>query len=565
MSHSPAWWSGFRPYFLLALATIFCLAPFWGKAFHMDDTLFLYAARQITQHPFDPYRFEVNWYRTPQPMWMQTMNPPLDSYAIAVAGKLVGWSERALHLAFLLPALVVVLGTYRLARRFTSSSLVAAGATLLTPVLLVSATSVMCDVPMLALWMLALILWIEGMDRDEPFLLTAAGVLIGLCALTKYFGIALVPLLLVYSLLRRRRVENWAWCLLIPAAMLSAYQQWTWSLDYGRKFGNAVRFALTYRRSLNASLLAEGLVDLSFLGGCVLPGLLFAPLLWSRKWIFAGAAFSAGAGLLIGAGWLNLGASVASHDYRLHGVLVGVEAAFFIAGGLSILGLAIADLWKRRDADSVLLAAWVLGTFFFAGFLNWTNNGRSILPLVPAVGILLARRVERLWSGPGKRRVQVVAFLALSAALSLWVAAGDAGLANSDRDAARLIQKKTLGQAGAVWFEGHWGFQYYMESFGAHAVDTDSPELQAGDSLAIPAQNSRWFQIRPRFVAEGDIIQINMPFGVSTMQSELGAGFYSADNGPLPFVIGPIPAQRYDWLRLWRFPKDGPRALFIDH
>jgi 4-amino-4-deoxy-L-arabinose transferase-like glycosyltransferase len=568
MSHSSEWWSSFRPY-LLAIATIFCLVPFSGKAFHLDDTLFLYSARQITQHPLDPYGFEVNWYRTPQPMWMQTMNPPLAAYAIAAASTLVGWSERPLYLLFLLPALVVVLGTYHLARRLTSSPMVAAAATLLTPVLLVSATSLMCDTPMLALWMVALILWIEGMDRDEPLLLTAAALLIGFCALTKYFGIALVGLLLVYSWVRRRRLGEWAWYLLIPILILAAYQEWTRSLNYGHMFGSALRFARSYRRDTHASLLADGLVDLSFLGGCVLPGLLFAPFLWSRKRILMGAAFSGLAGLLIGRGWVNLGESVVLRDYHEHGVLVGIEAAFFIGGGLSILGLAVADLWKSRDADSVLLAAWVLGTFFFAGFLNWTNNGRSILPLVPAAGILLARRVERLWAASSRRRVQLAMLLALSGAMSLWVAVGDASVANSAREAANVIHDKTQdqvhgkiqNQAGTVWFEGHWGFQYYMESFGARAVDIDSPELQSGDSLAIPAENSRFFHVRPRFVAEDDVIQIATPYGVSTMQPEMGAGFYSSDNGPLPFVIGPVPAQRYDLLRLAQLPEDWAQAL----
>ncbi|MGA7909204.1 MAG: glycosyltransferase family 39 protein [Candidatus Sulfotelmatobacter sp.] len=550
-----------RSYILVAIAALLCLLPFSGKAFHVDDTLFLYAARQITQHPFDPYGFEVNWYRSPQAMWMQTMNPPLACYALAVAGKLVGWSERPLHLVFFLPALVVILGTYYLARRFTDSPLVAVAATLLTPVFLVSASTLMCDTLMLAIWMVALILWIEGIDRDAPLLLTAAAVLIGLCALTKYFGISLVGLLLAYTWVRRRRLGGWAWYLAIPILILAAYQQWTWSLDYGHMFGGAVRFARSYRRDTHVSLLADGLVDLSFLGGCVLPGLFFAPLLWSRKRIVIGAAFSAVAGLVIGRGWVNLGQSGVLRDYQEHLVLVGIEAGFFIAGGLSILGLAIADLWKRRDADSVLLAAWVLGTFYFAGFVNWSNNGRSILPLVPAAGILLARRLDGLRIPSAKRfSMPVAALLVLSAAMSLWVTWGDEANANSAREAANRIYEKTRNQAGTVWFEGHWGFQYYMESIGAHVVDIDAPEMRPGDAIAISEGNARFFQVRPRFIVEDDVIQVALPGGLATMQSKMGAAFYSSDDGPLPFAIGPVPDERYDLLRL-SVPENWAQAL----
>jgi 4-amino-4-deoxy-L-arabinose transferase-like glycosyltransferase len=549
----------FRSYLLVAVVTVLCLLPFSGKAFNIDDALFLFAARQITQHPFDPFGFEVNWYRAPQAMWTQTMNPPGACYALALAAEVVGWSERALHLEFALFAVVVTLGTYYLARRFTESPAIAVAATLLTPVFLVSANTVMCDMLMLALWMVALVLWMEGIDREERLLLTASVFVIGLCALTKYFGIALVGLLLAYTWVRKRRLGGWAWYFAIPILMIAAYQQWTWSLDYGHMFGGAVRFARGYRRDVHVSLLADGLVDLSFLGGCVLPGLIFAPVMWSRKRIAIGAAFSALAGFAIARGWLNLGQSGVAHYYQDHLLLVGAEAGFFIAGGLSILGLAIADVWRRRDADAVLLSAWVLGTFYFAGFVNWTNNGRSILPVVPAVGILLARRVEGMSLKPIGKAL-VIALLAISGAMALWVALGDAALANSAREAAMEIHEKAQGQPGTVWFEGHWGFQYYMQLYGAQAVDVDDPEFKSGDFLAIPGENGVFFEMRPRFALEDDVIQIGLRSHVATMQSKLGAAFYSSDEGPLPFVIGKIPAERYDLMKV-SVPNDWASAL----
>ena len=161
-------------------AVIACLVPFSGKAFNVDDTLFIYVARQITQHPLDPYGFKVNWFLDAVPMAYETKNPPLAAYYIAAAAAFVGWSERALHLAFLLPALAAVLGTYRLAQRFTSSPLLAAAATLLTPAFLVSANSVMCDTIMLALWLWAIIFWIEGLEPQKPLYLAISVVLIAL-------------------------------------------------------------------------------------------------------------------------------------------------------------------------------------------------------------------------------------------------------------------------------------------------------------------------------------------------------------------------------------------------
>ena len=40
------------------------LLPFVHKAFHLDDTLFLFAAEQIARAPMDFYGSDVNWYGT---------------------------------------------------------------------------------------------------------------------------------------------------------------------------------------------------------------------------------------------------------------------------------------------------------------------------------------------------------------------------------------------------------------------------------------------------------------------------------------------------------------------
>ena len=111
-----------------------------------------------------------------------TQNPPLASYYLAGATKVAGWSERALHLAFLLPTIALVLGAYRLAKRFTGSAGVAAVTTLAAPAFLVSACSVMCDPMMLALWLWGAIFWIEGLDLQKPSYLAISVLLIAASA-----------------------------------------------------------------------------------------------------------------------------------------------------------------------------------------------------------------------------------------------------------------------------------------------------------------------------------------------------------------------------------------------
>ena len=541
----------------LAAATLACLAPFSGRAFSTDDTLFVWAAQNISQHPLDPYGFTLNWEFTTVRMSEVTQNPPLASYYMAVWAKFVGWSERALHLAFLLPTLACVLGTYRLARRFTRYPLVAAFAALLTPALLVSACSTMCDPLMLALWIWAAIFWIEGLEGSRPSLLAASAILIAASELTKYFGAALIPLLFVYTLARNRRIGSWVWYLLIPAAVLAGYEFATAKIYGHGLITTAMRFSRLRRLWTHSSKGARALVGLSYTGGCALPALFLAPLVWSRKQIAAAlvAAGAAAALMMRGAVRLGVGAGSAAEVAARNQswAIVSTQLALFIAGGIACLALAIADYRRRRGADSLFLLLWVVGTFWFTAFLNWTMNARSILPLVPAVGILLARRLEYFAEARMPRsKVWVVAALALSGALSWWLARADSEAANAARTAAYTIHRRTEANAGALWFAGHSGFQYYMQLLGARPYDWWHQQSRPGDLLAVPYSKVWPNDVQHQFPGPREEFEIPMHTPATTNSPELSAGFYFSYWSVLPYAFGPVPADKYAIVRLGR-------------
>jgi hypothetical protein len=140
------------PGVVVAAFTLAVLLPFIGKAFHIDDPVFIWSARQIQSHPLNFYGFTLNWDGREALMATLAPNPPLASYYLALVGSLFGWSEIALHGGFLLPALAVVLGTYKLAQRFGTNPVATALVTITAPVFLLTSTSVMCDTMMLAFW-----------------------------------------------------------------------------------------------------------------------------------------------------------------------------------------------------------------------------------------------------------------------------------------------------------------------------------------------------------------------------------------------------------------------------
>jgi len=548
-------WSARRSYLLLALLTLACLLPFCTKAFHVDDTLFVRAAQNIQRHPTNPYGFELIWDTTQKSMSAITKNPPLACYYAALVGTIAGWSEAALHLGFLLPALVLVLATYRLASRFTRLPLIAACATLLAPGLLTSATSVMCDTMMLALWVVATLLWVEGLDENKRSYLLASGILIAACAVTKYFGVALIPLLLAYGGARKRRAGMWLLYLAVPLVLLVAYQFWTKALYGQGLLLNAAEFAPTQRASEQTSVLTKLVVGLSFIGGCMLPAVTFIPLVGKRKLMLGAVGAAILAAVALSLGWISLGATQQAvrlqHAIADRWPIMAVQLTMAIAGGIVILVLAAANWWQQRNAENLLLGLWIFGTFFFLAFLNWTINARSVLPLIPAAAIVISQQVELQRERLGQHLIKVaILALGISGLVAVWVASADATLANAGRSAAAILRENTRAESGNVWFQGHWGFQYYMEAAGARPLDIEHPQFRPGDTVIVPDNNIEIFPIPPNLVASTQLLEVPLNDHITTIQWELGAGFYSSVWGPLPFAAGEVPPERYFLLHM---------------
>jgi Flp pilus assembly protein TadD len=89
-----------------------------------------------------------------------------------------------------------------------------------------------------------------------------------------------------------------------------------------------------------------------------------------------------------------------------------------------------------------------------------------------------------------------------------------------------------------LWFEGHWGFQYYMESGGAKAVDHDAHVPQEGDLLTIPLNNTNVYRPSGAILHFLDRLRLTACPWLATMNTPLGAGFHSDIWGPLPFAFG---------------------------
>ena len=189
--------------------------PFADKAIHIDDVYFVEVARNILAHPWRPfagavalededYRVFAAQGRCPD-TFASMSHPPLVPYAIAlIAAVTGGWRERWLHLGFALFAGGAALAMYSLARRFTRHGLAATLLLISSPIFILSAQSLMTDMPTLAFSLGGLALLVQGLDQERRGKVVAAGVLIGLAVVTRYSALLSVPVLLAYGVARGR-------------------------------------------------------------------------------------------------------------------------------------------------------------------------------------------------------------------------------------------------------------------------------------------------------------------------------------------------------------------------
>lgn len=518
----------------ISFVVLVLFLPFVNKAFNMDDPLFIWAAQHIRHNPLDFYGFKVNWYANLESMASVTKNPPIFSYYLAVVGALFGWSEVALHLAMMVPLISLALGTLRLAGHLGAEPISAALICVCTPVFMVSGTSVMCDVSMVALWVWALALWVEGLEAPtRPWLMLVAGFLIAASGLTKYFGASLIPLVAAYSLVRRVPLRVWLPYLLIPLVIFSLYEWLTGSMYGVGLFTDAFAYSSGLRNSASLTPV-KGLIEgLSFTGGGLIV-VLFLAGYWLRPkdWL----RFAA-----LGIFFATMFVFLCSAADRISWPTF-LQQAIFVTTGCILLSASLSGYLQNKDAGSLLLALWVVGTFIFTAFVNWTVSERNLLPMAPAAGIILSRQLAASSGGTFKRKPLALALL-LSLSLSLTLAMADYRWAGEVRSMVQRVQSATAGKR--LWFTGHWGFQYYMELIGGTAVDSGASDARRGDVFVSPSYGTNLTKPpMENLFGISKLLTTPLPW-ITVMDTSIGAGFYSTGIGPHPFLVGQVKPEPY--------------------
>ena len=508
--------------------------PFLTKAFHIDDTFVLTVSKQILREPLRPFHADINWGRGITPIFERTKNPPLLSYYLAPFIATLGTSELYLHLAMLPFLVMLAAGAALLGRWFWAGEWWPMLFVMLSPAVVVSG-NVMRDVPAAGLLTLGLALFVFGTDEERWGLCAWGSLLVGLATLTKYSAACVVPLLVLYPLLRRRwRYAAWA---LVPVALLGL-----WSLQNYLSLGRVHILNLLEQRAASQ----EGFVrrwqerfyaTLTIVGSTLflLPAVLLA---WTRKraWMALPLVVMAGGAAWVGVNYhfgrspwssrgdrvvLDNGNAFVGHivtedekrvtiqcvdravparpgrhrierverdvplvhwQYHLWAVCGGALLFAAVGGGLAAIAV---QLVKKEEgtAETVFLVAWAVAPIAFSVVFTPFQAVRHFLPAMAPATVLALRLLV-----PPRRAVGVLlkVLLVAQAGVAGLVAVADYDYADTYRQFARSCAAKYKKAGRTIWFNGHWGWQQYALDEGFKHYVTDGPQPEPGDLMLDP-------------------------------------------------------------------------------
>ncbi|MBI5883516.1 MAG: glycosyltransferase family 39 protein [Elusimicrobia bacterium] len=513
--------------------------PFLGKAFHMDEPLFLFTAEHLLADPFRPGGFAFNWYGVSETMARVNNNPPLLSYLLAPVLSLTGGREWVTRLAFLPFDMLAAGALYLLAARFLARPLLPVLIVLAGPAYLVNMGHLMAEKPAFAFGVSGLYALVRGVEDGRQRWERAGMALLALAVLSKTGAVLFLVPAAALLLQRGRGVEGamgfCGWTLL-PALGVALWQDLAGLGGMGPTLG-------VLRRSYGLTSWPYKLrAFFAFAGAC---GVATAAwpfwVLRRRPGLLAVAGAAAGL-LLLPAFDLR---AVALPD-RVFGF---VSAASAMAGFLS-LGLPE----TRRSPGWILWTAWICAAAALQLCLYWGVLARIVLFLTPPFVFLLAGRLE----GSLKPRILAVVYaasLALTLAVGLGSAWVDRRYADSQKRFASEVAGPVVAAGKKVFFAGHWGLQYYMEKAGAIPLDESKGGYEAmkkGDLFALSRVNSNNSLLGEPRLSQGHVIrhdreiQVRSSVPLRLISGWTGqAGFYADSWGFLPYSFSTEPVEEF--------------------
>lgn len=497
---------------VLAAVVSGLLLPFINKPFNVDDPFYLKAAEQFAKDPLRPYSYSINWSGELRDAWQKTEAtfPPLVTAYTALVVKVFGEKEWALHLCFMIFPLAAALAMYFIAKKYTTKPLFPALLFSASPAFLVSSTSIMLDVPLCALMLSSVAVFIYGVDKDNGPQLLLGSVIAGLAILAKYSGAIVIPVILCYLFVSKKmKYAGYAavpviifglWC----AHNLAVYE----SIHFIKAAGHIGKGLSLHKLFAFGAFFGGALVFPVFLMAAVSLKDVKALVLWLMT--------------LFVFGYLTLGSA---QPALLFSVFCAATVYFLYRTAFEWINLdRFLTLWLALGLAAVVIPEpWVAA--------------RYLIILIPPAAIIFAKIVESL----SKNTAGLIMYgsVAVAAAVGVSVASADYAWAKAYGDFAQYVKSKQYNSGS---FVGHFGFQYYLEKIGMTALEVNKPLTEDGYVIAAkipdPQKPSEQALERMQLI---EVKPLESGWPVRLMDPGSRAGFYSSYWGILPYSVSSKP------------------------
>jgi len=442
-----------------------------NKAFHIDDTFHIEAAKCIAKNPLQPMQCAVNWDDSPTPLFVGNQ-PPLFLYMVALQITIFGESEIALHSLIALFSFLCLFYFKKiaLALKMKDSNLLLA-LFAFCPAFIIN-QNVMVDVPLMALLLIATYFLIKGNIHGQLSSFLLAFLILSIAILIKYTALPVVVAFTLFLVLSKHKKR--VWVALIPLAVIVLWSFWNY-LNFGE-----IHLFNRAKGNFNA---ANIITFISCLGAICFIGLLLLNGAW-KKTIMANVIYTMLCALLV------VAALVYTNVIQQKWVNHLLNVAFVFNGSLIIVltgWQVLKEVQKNKisflqsNVFILALVASAIGAFtiLFAPFIA----SRHLLLIVPMLLLLSYPLINQAAANAKMATIIASAVIGLLLGISDWV------YADYYRKMANTIQ---FSPNAKVWSSGHWGWQYYankndMETYATNATYM----LKPGDYLVYPKDVSK--------------------------------------------------------------------------
>lgn len=524
------------------------LLPHLGKAFTIDDTIFLREARHALTDPLHPTAFDLLWDVEVERVSQVVPSGPIQAWLLVPALRAAD-QERAAHLIMLAVLWVGIVAAVGLARRLRLDG---AGMTVVgllvaaSPAVLGMAATAMPDVTVMTLGTAGLerlVAWQQDRRRHQ---VAAAVLLLGITPLARSHGLLLLgvaAMLLVWaSPVPRRWRERLPrlWPVAAAGALMLGIVFVT--RDPGPAAGNVVSAAAGLS-SASTTRLTKNLAG--FLVHWVLTMTFAVPWVALRWREMARSRWVVGAAVV----GLAVAAYVArSRATNFYWALVPVAGL-----GAAALADALREARALRRVEDLALWCWLLIGLVALPYVQLP--AKYLVASAPAAAILVARAAGR--ARGMFPRVALGLTLVVGASLGLAIIRADAALSGMSKWAVEKLIEPRVAAGEKVWFVGHWGFQWYAENAGARPVSLSTQFPSAGDTVVVSAGSSPSEKVLKRLRRDfPDAVPLDRltdtTRGGRVMNVRRKVGFFSNGHGALPWTWSRAPLDEFTVWQLVR-------------